>query len=445
MSYKRIKIISEGKVTKAILTMSLPVVLGMMVQVLYNLVDTFFIGKLNDPNQLAAANITAPIFMIMMAIAGIVGTGASSYISRCLGKKEFDKANKTISTGIAICIGLGFLVSIIGIIFLTPLIKGLGASSLVFPFAKNYSLILFIGSIVIMCNYAIGQLIRSEGASMVSMKGMLIGTIVNIILDPILIFGFKMDLTGAAIATVFGNICGLIYYGLYYLKGNSILKVSIKDISKDKNILKQIFLIGIPASTSQLLMSFAIIISNNLALTYGDNVVAGIGVASKVMTIGTFIFMGFAAGCQPLVGYNYGAGNKKRVLEIIKKGMILTSIIGVILTGIFGVFSKSLILIFTSLPEVVDKGNIILRALMLSLPLMGAQMLATTTVQALGKTKASLFLSVTRQGLIFIPILLLLNYLFKFNGLIYAQPITDIFALVISIIVLMSIFKKEKN
>lgn len=445
MNDKKIKILSEEKVTKAIFTMSIPVVLGMMIQVLYNLVDTFFIGKLQDANQLAAANITTPLFMIMMAIAGIVGTGASSYISRCLGEKKYNQANKIISTGIAICIGLGVLVTIIGIIVLPAIVRGLGASNITFSYAYNYSLILFIGSIFIMCNYAIGQLIRSEGAATTSMIGMFIGTVTNIILDPILIFGFKMGITGAAIATVLGNAIALGYYAVYYIKGKSVAKVNLKDITFDKEIWKQIFVIGIPATVSQLLMSFAMIICNNFAANYGENVVAGMGVATKIMTIGTFIFMGFAAGCQPLVGYNYGAKNTKRVVEIIKKGMIITTTIGLILLGIFVIFSKPLIATFTDLGDVIIQGNIIIRALMFSLPVVGAQMLATTTVQALGKGKASLFLSIARQGLIYIPLLLILNKIFKFNGLIYAQPIADILTLGLSIITLIIILKKDIN
>lgn len=445
MNDKKIKVLSEEKVIKAIFTMSIPVVLGMMIQVLYNLVDTFFIGKLQDANQLAAANITTPLFMIMMAIAGIVGTGAASYISRCLGEKKYDRANKTISTGIAICIRLGALVTIIGINILPTIVKGLGASNLTFSYAFNYSLVLLIGSIFIMCNYAIGQLIRSEGGTMASMVGMLIGTIINIILDPILIFGFKMGITGAAIATVLGNVLALMYYILYYMKGKSIAKVNLKYVTLDKEIWKQIFTIGIPATVSQLLMSFAMIICNNFAAGYGENVVAGMGIATKIMTIGTFIFMGFAAGCQPLVGYNYGAKDTKRVIEIIKKGMIVTTVIGLILFVVFGIFSKSLIKIFTNLSDVIIQGNIIIRALMFSLPLIGAQMLATTTVQALGKGKASLLLSIARQGLIYVPLLFVLNYIFKFKGLIYAQPIADVFTLILSIITLIIIFKKDIN
>jgi putative MATE family efflux protein len=318
----------KAPVAKAILKLSIPVVFGMMVQVFYNLVDTFFIGKLNDQNQLAAANITTPVFMLLMAIATIVSTGAASYISRCLGKKDQENANRTLTTGILICIALAVVVIVVGLIFVKPLIITLGASAEVYPYAYQYVVAMLLGSIPVMLNYAGGQLIRSEGAVMPSITGMMIGTVVNIILDPIFIFGFKMGILGAGIATVLGNAASVGYYMWYYLSGKSILQIKPKFISTDKTIWKEIFLIGIPASISQLFTSVAMIVLNNQAKVYGDSVLAGMGISSKLMFIGTFIFMGFAAGCQPLVGFNYGAKNFKRVREILKTGMVMTFGIG---------------------------------------------------------------------------------------------------------------------
>ncbi len=444
MNDKQIKLMGEAPVTQAILKLSLPVVMGMLVQVLYNLVDTFFIGLLGDQNQLAAAGLTTPIFMMMMAIAGIIGTGASSYISRSLGEKNYERANQTISTGVAIVIGLGIVVTVLGFIFLSPLIKALGASNEVFPFAADYAFILFIGSVFIMCNFSIGQLLRSEGAAMPSIIGMMLGTVINVILDPVFIFGFKMGIKGAAIATVIGNAVGLCYYIFYYASGKSIVKIKLKSIGFSGKVWGQIWSIGTPASLSQLIMSVAMIISNNMAAAYGDTVLAGMGIANKIMTIGTFIFMGFAAGCQPLVGFNYGAKNYGRVNEIIKKAMLITCGIGLVFFAIFGLFAKGLIGVFANdMVEVIDKGTVILRALMWSLIVLGPQMLANTTVQALGKAKASLFLSIARQGLFFIPLLFLLNNLFAFNGLIYALPLSDAFTLALALVVLRMILVKE--
>mgnify|MGYP001344736635 FL=1 len=443
MNEKRLKLLSEGPVTKSILVMSLPVVMGMMVQVLYNLVDTFFIGKLDNPNQLAAASISTPIFMILMALAGIIGTGAASYISRCLGEKNNEQADKTLSIGMGVCIILALVVMISGIIFIKPLITILGTSNDTFKYTYDYTLVLLIGSIPIMCNFAMGQLLRSEGDAMGSMIGMLIGTVINIALDPVFIFALGLETKGAAIATVLGNTSALLYYCYRYISGKTLLKLKPSYFTFDKIIYKEIFTIGIPSSLNQLLVSVAMIICNNIAASYSDIVVAGLGVASKIITIGTFIFMGFAAGCQPLVGFNYGAKNIKRVRAIIKNGILITSLIGVTLCALFGIFASYIISFFIPSPEVVDVGTTILRALLLSLPFVGVHMICTTTIQAMGKALPGLFLSISRQGIFYIPMLIVLNKYFGFNGFIYAQPITDVLMVVISILILRKIINKD--
>lgn len=441
-SNKQTELMGKAPVTKAILKMSIPVVCGMMVQVLYNLVDTFFIGKLHDENQLAAANITAPIFMLMMAVATIVSTGAASYISRCLGKKDDKSANRTLSTGIAICTGLAVIVMTLGLVFLKPFITLLGATQAVYPYAFSYASIMFIGTLPVMLSYTGGQLVRSEGAVMPSIAGMMIGTIINVILDPIFIFALNMGIEGAAIATVLGNVGAMGYYIWYYLSGKSLVKFKLKYICGEKKIWGQTFAIGIPAALSQFLMSVALIVCNNLAKPYGENAVAGMGVAAKLMYIGTFIFMGFSAGCQPLVGYNYGAKNFPRVKAIIKSGMIITEGIGIVLTVLFGIFASGLVAIFTPLPEVISAGATVLCIYMLSFLVLGPQMLASTTIQAFGKAKDSLLLSIARQGLFYIPLLYLLNSNFGFKGLLWAQPVADAITLALGLILLIVILKK---
>lgn len=443
MKTDRIELLANAPVTRAIMVMSLPVVMGMMVQVLYNLVDTFFIGKLGDPNQLAAANLAMPIFILMMALGGMIGTGASSYISRSLGEKRQDQADKTLTIGFFLCIFLGAIVTLIGLVFLKSLVTVLGASADTSGFASEYVLVLFLGGIPIMANYALGQLLRAEGDAMGSVFGMLLGTVTNIILDPIFIFAFGLGVRGAAIATVLGNLVSLIFYLGRYAQHRTLLQIKPKLFSFDRKIFREIFSIGIPSSLSQALMGVAMIVLNNIAAGYSDIVVAGFGVSTRIISTGTFVFMGFAAGCQPLLGYNYGAKNYPRVRAIIVQGVIITSVIGVVLSIILGLFARSITGVFTSTPEVVATATIILRALVLSLPFVGGQMLSTVTVQALGKALPALFLSISRQGLFFIPLLLILNALFGFGGFIYAQPATDALMLIVSSFILSGILRKE--
>lgn len=443
MEDKKIVLLRDEKVSKAILKLSIPMVMGMMIQVLYNLVDTYFIGMLNDPNQLAAANISLPVFMMLMAIAGIIGSGSSSYISRCIGNKDYEEANKTISIATGILIIMSIIVMIGGIFMSPGIARGLGANDATFDYTYKYVLIMFIGSIPVMCSYALGQLLRSEGNIMQSVIGLTLGTVVNIVLDPILIFVFKLEIGGAAIATVIGQMATLIYFTYAFLRGKTTLKINLKKFKYDKDIFKEIFTIGVPASLNQMLMGVATVIANNIAVEYGTLTVAGMGVAMKIMTIGTFVFMGFSAGCQPLVGYNYGCGNIPRVKEIIKKGIIITSIIGISLALIFGVFANSLIGFFASDAEVINKGAIILRALIISLPFVGGQMVSTTAAQSMGKVIVAFILSISRQGILYMPLLVVLNKLFGFSGFIYAQPITDAVMIIFSSILLFRVMSKN--
>ena len=426
---------ANAPINKAILKLSIPVVCGMMVQVLYNLVDTFFVGMLGDANQLAAANITSPVFMMLLAIATIVSTGAASFISRCIGSGDTEKASKTLSTGFFICTALAILVGAVGLIFLKPLIELLAADASVFPYAYSYTFTILCGSIPIMLSYTGGQLIRAEGAAMASIQGMVAGTLTNIILDPIFIFVFDMGITGAGIATVIANIVALLVHLRFFLSGKSVLKLSLKKISFSRVIWGQTFAIGTPAALSQVLISVALVVCNNLILGYPDsaNILAGMGIVSKLNYIGTFIFMGFAAGCQPLVGYNFGAGDMPRVRKIIKNAMLITLGVGAALFIIFGVCAPILVGLFSPLSEVVSWGAKILRVQMFMFLWLGPQMIAATSLQALGRALASLLLSIARQGVFFIPILFAANSLFGLTGLLLAQPIADLLTLALGI------------
>lgn len=443
MNDKRIKLMSEAPVAQAIMKMSIPMVMGMMVQVFYNLVDTFFVGRLGDANQLAAANMGMPIFMMLMALASIVGTGAASYISRSLGDKNYDEANHTASIAVGLLVGLSLIITIGGVVFLEPITRVLGASADTFEFTKQYVGITLIGSTAIVCNYAFGQLLRAEGDAMKSMMGMLIGTVVNVILDPIFIFVFDMGVGGAALATVIGNLLGLGYYIYHFVKGTTLLRIQPRKIDFNGKIYGEITKIGVPASLNQALMSVAMMTANNLGMVYGEKTVAGMGVATRIIMIGTFIFIGFAAGCQPLVGFNYGAKNKARVKEIIQKGMMLTSTIGIVLAILFALFAKVLIGAFTPDQEVIEIGATIIRALIFSLPFVGIQMVTTTSIQAMGKGFAGLILSVSRQGILYIPLLYILNAVAGFNGFIYAQPITDIIMATFAMLMVFRILRQE--
>lgn len=444
MNESRFELLEKEDISKALLKLSIPMVMGMMIQVFYNLVDTYFIGKLGDANQLAAANIAFPVFVLLMAIANIIGTGAASYISRCLGKKQYDEVSKTTSVSFLLLIVISLIVTILGILLCSNITKALGATGEVYDYTYSYINIMFIGAITVIGSFTLGQLLRAEGNMKSFVRGMVIGTVLNIVLDPVFIFGFKMGIKGAAFATIIGYLVSLIYYIKFFLSSETILKLDKNYFKFDKDILSEIFKIGIPSSLNQMLMGFANVVSNNIAVNYGTLTVAGMGVAMKVMMIGTFIFIGFSSGSQPLIGYNYGAGNINRVKEAIKKGIKITMSIGIVLSVVFYLFSENIIGTFIDDTDVIKQGSIILKALLISLPFIGPQMIGTVTAQSLGKALLSTILSVSRQGILYIPLILILNNLFGFDGFIYAQPITDIIMMMLSLFLITNMLKKEQ-
>ena len=420
----RIKVLAEAPVLQAIFAMAIPVMLGMVVEIFYNLVDTFFIGMLDDVNQLAASNLGFPFFFIIMALGGVIGVGASSVISRYLGMKKTKEAGEVVGLSFFLIAIIGVAVTAFALIFLNPILTLLGARGDVIEPTKHYLFPLIAGSVIIMANFALGIMIRAEGAPMYAMTGMMIGSVVNIIMNPIMIFVVGLGIAGSAWATVIANACGLLWYLFCYAK-KSMLEISFKKRIWNLQYLREIFSIGIPSGLNQGLMSVSTIITNNLAAGYGATALAAMGVAGKVNSMIILLLVGLAVGCQPLFGYNYGARNRKRVVSILKTAMVVELIIGSIMLAVFTLAGKHLISIFTPLPDVVAQGTFVLTAMSCAAPVIGIIMVGMNALQAFGKAIPSLILSTGRQGLYYLPLLFLLNAVFGFHGLVFTQPIVD--------------------
>ena len=440
---KRLYTLSREKPAKAVLSLGLPLVAGMFIMVLYNLVDTFFIGLMRDDYQLAAVNLAYPVMMISIAISNMVGTGASSLIARSLGADDYEQANHTLTVGFLLTVIDALVVMVFGLIFLNAIVSGLGAKENTFLYTKQYVAVLFIGSILTMGNYTFGQLLRSEGSVKYSVAGMILGTVVNIILDPLFIFAFHMQIMGAAIATILGNGSGMLISLWYYAKRKTILRPQMKWIKPNRSILKEIYFVGIPATLETLLTSTAYIVNNNLAVGYGELTVAAMGIAQKILSFGNYIYQGFASGIQPIMGYNYGSKNYKRMLDVLKAGVMVVSGIELCVMAIFGLTAPVLIGIFTASEEVVAIGSRVLRTLMFILPFVGSISMSRMSFQAMGKPKYAFGITLVRQLILYIPLLLLLNQTFAFSGLICAQPITEIIMMPVSIGLLYFTLKKE--
>ncbi len=430
-------------VPKAIANLAIPTILGMLVTIIYNLADTFFVGQIGDPNQVAAVTITTPVFMMLMGIGNLFGMGSASYISRLLGSKSYDDVKRTSSFSFYSCIIVGALVTVICTPLINKIIKIIGSSKNTFDFAHQYLVVLVIGAVFIILSFALGQIIRSEGAAKEAMIGMMIGTVTNIILDPIFINAFDWGVLGAAVATIIANVISVIYYIIYLIRKSEYLSISPKFFKPTSAIVKNIISIGTPASLTNILMSISAILLNIYAVSYGDTVVAALGIVNKINMLPVLLAIGLCQGVQPLIGYNYASGNHLRM----KKAMKLTGIIGtvgsVLIMLLLYFISKDVVKIFIDDVQTVKLGTQFLRVNLISMPFFGILFLFTSTFQALGKALPSLFLAVSRQGFIFIPVLILGNTLFGLDGIVYAQPIADIACAIMSAVMALIVFKKD--
>lgn len=438
----REQVFRNDPIPKAVAKLALPTMIGMLVTVVYNLADTFFVGKTGDPNQVAAVSITMPIFLLLMAFGNIFGIGGGSYISRLLGQKNADTAKRVSAFAFYVCAGLGIALGILALIFMKPILQISGASANTYRYAKDYLVIIACGSPIIMLSFALGQIIRAEGAAREALMGMMMGTVVNIILDPILIILTGQGVKGAAVATVIANVLSVGYYICHLRKDNTLLAITMKYFCVDKDMIRNILGIGIPASLASILMSLSNIILNNFAVGYGDHIVAALGVVSKITMISAMLMIGLGSGVQPLIGYNYGDKNIARMKAVIKFCVGITTVIGVAFTVIFYIGAESFVKVFLDDAQIVELGTSFLRMMIIPMPILGIQFILINTFQAIGKAMPSLVLSLARQGLIYIPALIMGNYFLGQNGLVFAQPLADGLTTILSVIFFLKIVNK---
>ena len=435
----------KAPVPKAVATMAVPTMISMLVVVIYNMADTFFIGQTKDPLQVAAVSLATPVFMIFMALGHLFGIGGSSAISRALGERRKDRAWHISSFCCYGLLGLGVMVAVISVLGMEQILHLIGASENTIGFARQYLTIISIGAPTIMFSTAFANILRGEGASRESMVGNLLGTIVNIILDPVMILGLGWGVSGAALATIIGNIAACFFYISYYVRGKSMLSIRVKDFRMGDGIAASVAAIGIPASLNNILMSFANIILNQALVGYGDTPVAAMGVALKSNMLVVLLQIGLCVGIQPLIGYNYGSGNKKRLMQVFKFTGVVSVIMGMLLTLFMIIARKTMIQVFINDAEVVSYGIRMVVALQLSAPFIGILFLCINTIQGMGKALPSLVLTVCRQGLIFIPLIFILNAMLGLDGVIYAQPAADYLSILVGIMICVHLFRSMEH
>ena len=427
------ELMANMKVSKAVAKMAIPSVISSLVTVIYNMADTFFVGRTGDALQVAAVSLTNPIFILLMAFANMFGMGGSAVASVALGKKD-EKRVKNVTAFVfygSVIVGLVCMAALL--LFMRPILTLFGANAETYEFAKGYTLHISYGAPFIIWSAASSFILRVEGASKEAMIGNMIGTITNIVLDPIFISTFGMGAAGAAIATTIGNVLACLYYLWYFLKKSRLFSIHFRYFTCRNGILVKICTIGLPTAIFSGLMSVSTIILNQILVAYGNAPVAAIGIVFKANMFITFLQMGLANGVQPLFGYNYGSGDKERFQAVDWFTKICCVIVGVASVILYYIGKDPIIRIFIDDNEVVAYGVQMLIGYMLSGPVIGILFTNMNCMQSVGHAFPATVLSVLRQGILLIPLLYLLNALFGLNGVIYGQSITDYIAVLLSI------------
>lgn len=405
---------------------------AMLMVLVYNLADTFFIGQTHDALQVAAVSLATPVFLIFMAAGTVFGIGGTSVISRALGEGKKEYARKVCAFCMWGCIVVGIVMAALFLIFMDPILSLIGASSDTWNLSKTYLSIVACGGPLVLISNCFSNVIRAEGEPGTAMMGQLLGNLLNVVLDPIMILGFGWNIAGAAIATVIGNLFGAGYYIFYFLRGKSSLSISIKDFTIKDKVCSSVLVIGVPAALGSLLMSVSQILINSQMAEYGDMAIAGMGVAMKVVVITGMICMGLGQGVQPLLGYLVGAKLWKRFQDVFKFSILFALILGVVLTMICYLFTNQIVSAFLTDATAFDYAVSFAKILLTTSFLFGVFYVLTNALQAMGAATASLIINLSRQGIIFIPALFLLKAFLGLTGLIWAQPIADILSLALA-------------
>ena len=410
-------------VSQAVVRNALPAMAAMLMTLIYNLADTFFIGQTHNAYQLAAVSLASPVFLIFMSVGMIFGIGGTSAISRAMGEGRKDHAKKISSFCMWSCVVVGIIMSCLSLLFMDNILALVGASADTWDFAKDYLTIVSFGGVFVLISNCFSNILRAEGQATKAMLGQIIGNLLNVILDPVMILGFGWDIKGAAIATLIGNFAAALYYVLYFIKGKSMLSIHIKDFSYKDKICSSVLSIGIPAS---LLMSVSHIILNGIMAGYGDMAVAGAGVAMKVTMISGMLTIGIGQGVQPLLGFCVGAKNWKRYNKLLKFSLFFAFAVSFVITDVNAfdyAVSFSRILLTTSI-------------------FFGIFYVLTNAIQAMGAVIPALIINLSRQGIIYIPALYILNIFASASVLMFAQPIADILSICLAAILYISTYKK---
>lgn len=433
----------KAPVHKAYFKFSLPVVCGMMISLVYNMVDTWFIARTGNTDLVAGVALGAPVFILMVALGDMFGLGGASLISRLFGQQKDDEGRKISIFCFYAAIITGVIVAALMLLFRQPILHLLGAGQDTMEYASGYYTYIVMGAPLIILSFTPNNQLRTEGFSTQSMLGGVIGSVVNIVLDPVFIFGFGWGAAGAAAATVIGYICTDIYYLWILLRRTKKLSADIREFRIVPSELLQILAIGIPACITNLMQSFGMTMLNRFLLPYGNDKVAAMGIVTKTNLIANFVIIGFAFGAQPLIGYNYGAGNRDRMKKILRFCYSFECCIAVAISGIMSLAAPYLLRMFIADEYIADIGTPMLRMQQTGIVFMAIVLVTTVTFQAAGKAWGAFLLSVSRQGVIFAAVIFAASRMFGYTGVLMSQPVADLFTALLAIVLFAKSVYKE--
>lgn len=441
MNESRMKILKEENIDKALFKLGIPMVISLLVAALYNVVDTYFVSGLGK-EAVAAVSVAFPIQLIFLGIGLTFGAGAGSYISRLLGGNNKKEASIVATVALISSAILGIITAIALFCYLEGVLKFMGAIPSIMEVSKSYTAIFIVGGILGAINVTLGNLVVAQGAAKISLKAMLLGSISNMVLDPIFIFGLDLGVRGAAIATLIARVITSLIYLVYLVGDKNLIEIKSPNFKPTLAIYKDILKIGISMLMLQILQTISISKISYAASFYGEEAIAAMGIALRIVTLGTNVVFRYMKGLQPLTGFNYGAKNYERVRGAIKASIKWTNVFCIVWTLIIYIFSPSILSIFGTDENVLNISVPALRAGVIMFITFGFQFTYSTLYLSMGKALGGVFLNSLRQGIVFIPIILLLPKFMGLNGVIYAQAISDLITTIITIPFAISIHKK---
>ncbi len=427
------ELFETAPVHKAYFKMALPVVFGMVVSLVYNMVDTYFIARTGNTDLIAGVSLGAPVFTLMIALGDIFGLGGSSVISRLFGQQKNDDGKRLSVFCFYAAFLCGLAVTAVMILFRRPILGLLGADTDTFTYASQYYTFIVLGAPFLIISYTPANLLRTEGFATASMVGTMLGAVVNIILDPIFISVLGLGAAGAAIATVIGNICTDIFFVWFLLAKSERLSVNPRGFHITPAEIGQIMAIGFPASITNLMQGIGIALTNRFLLPYGNDKVAAMGIVMKVNLIAVLVLVGFAFGAQPLTGYNYGAKNHGRLKKILRFCYGFECGTAVVLAAALSLAAPFLLGLFTPDAGLVATGVPMLRMQQLGMLFVAVVLVTTCTFQSSGKAVGAFLLSFARQGALFALVICITSKLSGYTGVLLAQPISDMLTAALAI------------